>query len=96
MNIRFLPEAKAEFDASADWYDAQRTGLGIDFVARVRDALDRIAANPQVYGTVYRSVRKALVKKFPFVILYQEEDGEVLVISVFHTSRDPSVWKLRV
>jgi hypothetical protein len=64
MNFRFLPEAKAEFDASADWYDAQRTGLGIDFVARVKDALDRIAANPQVYGTVYRRV--SISEKIPF------------------------------
>jgi len=71
MNIRFLPEAKAEFDASADWYDAQRVGLGVDFVARIGDALVRIAANPQVHGTVYKNVRRGVVKKFPFVILYQ-------------------------
>jgi len=96
MSIRFLPEARVEFDASVDWYEAQRMGLGVDFVARVGDALERITANPQLHAIVYKKVRKAVVRKFPFVILYQKDAEEVLVISVFHTARDPSIWKSRV
>jgi hypothetical protein len=57
--IRLLPEAKAEFDAGADWYQQQRPGLGVDFVARVREVLNRIVANPQLHATVYGDVRKA-------------------------------------
>jgi plasmid stabilization system protein ParE len=63
--IRLLPEAKAEFDAAADWYEQQRVGLGINFVARVREAFQRLAANPQLHATVYGDVRKAVVRQFP-------------------------------
>jgi toxin ParE1/3/4 len=94
--LRLLPEARAEFDASADWYERQKPGLGVAFVGRVRDVLNRISANPQLHAVVYQNVRKAVVQRFPFVVLYQEDGGEVLVISVFHTSRNPSVWKSRV
>ena len=56
LPIRLLPEAKFEFDAAADWYELQRAGLGVDFVARVRAVLNRIAANPQMYAAVYGDV----------------------------------------
>ncbi len=94
--IRLLPEAKTEFDAGADWYEQQRPGLGVDFVARVREVLNRIAANPQLHATVYGDVRKAVVAQFPYVVLYPEDAGEVVVIAVFHTARDPAIWQSRV
>src|SRR5262245_52810411 len=94
--IRFLPEARDEYDQAADWYEQQRPGLGVDFIARVREVLQRIAANPRIHGVVYQDVRKAVVRRFPYVVLYREDQGEVVVISVFHTSRDPSIWQSRV
>src|SRR5262249_21676495 len=94
--IRLLPEAKAEFDDAADWYEQQRSGLGVDFVARVGAVTQRIAANPRMHAKVYKDVRKAVVPKFPYVVLYREEATEVIVISVFHTSRNPAIWQARV
>jgi toxin ParE1/3/4 len=94
--IRLLPEARVEFDAAADWYETRRAGLGVDFVARVRAVLNRIELNPQLYAAVYGDVQKAAVTRFPYVVLYREELGEVIVIAVFHTARDPSRWQSRV
>jgi len=95
LPVRLLPEAQAEFDAAVDWYE-QQAGLGADFVARVRDVINRVAANPKLHATVYQDVRKAVVTKFPYVVIYREEAGELLVVAVFHTSRDPSVWQSRI
>lgn len=96
LPIRFLPEAKTEFDDAADWYERQRAGLGADFVARVRDLLKTIAIAPERHAPVYGPVRKALVSRFPDIVVDREESTEIVVISVFHTSRDPSVWQSRV
>lgn len=95
LPIRFLPEARAEYDAAADWYERQKSGLGVDFIARVRMVLNGIEANPRLHAAVYGDVRKARVSRFPYVVLYREEPGEVIVISVFHTARDPSIWQSR-
>lgn len=94
--IRLLPEARAEFDQAADWYEDRRPGLGGTFVAGVRAALDRIAADPARHAVIYRDIRKSPVPKFPYIILYREEPGAILVVSVFHTSRNPSIWKARI
>ncbi len=95
LPVRLLPEARDEFDAATDWYE-QQAGLGDEFVARVREVFRRVAVNPKLHAKVYKDVRKAVVAKFPYVVLYQEEPGEVLIVSVFHTARDPAVWQGRV
>jgi plasmid stabilization system protein ParE len=94
--IRLVPEAKAEFDADADWYEEKQIGLGVDFVAKVRDVLNRIAKNPRIHATIHGDVRKAVVQRFPYIVLCVEEPDEVVVIAVFHTSRDPAIWKKRL
>jgi plasmid stabilization system protein ParE len=91
--IRLVPEAKAEFDADADWYEEKQIGLGVDFVAK--DVLNRIAKNPRIHATIHGDVRKAVVQRFPYIVLCVEEPDEVVVIAVFHTSRDPAIWKKR-
>jgi plasmid stabilization system protein ParE len=95
LPIRLLLEARAEFDAAVDHYQ-QQAGLGFDFIAKVRDVFNRIASIPQMHAVVYKDVRKAVVKRFPYVVLYREEAEEVIVVAVFHSSRDPAVWQSRV
>jgi plasmid stabilization system protein ParE len=95
LPIRFLPEAKFDFDDAVDWYE-KHTGLGKELVARVNEVLNRISLNPRLHAVTYKDVRKAVVRRFPYLVLYREEAGEVVVISVFHCSRDPSVWQSRV
>ena len=52
--------------------------------------------SPRLHAAVYGDVRKAVVTRFPCVVIYREDAGEVVIIAVFHTSRDPSVWQSRV
>lgn len=96
LPIVYLPEARAEFDDAADWYEQQRPGLSVDFTARVQEVLDRIAANPLLHQVVYQDVRRAVVRRFPYNVMYRVEPGFVLVVSVFHTRRNPAIWQGRV
>jgi plasmid stabilization system protein ParE len=96
LPVVFRRAARAEFDDAADWYEGRRVGLGAAFTAAVQRVLDRIAAQPDFYPQVYADVREALVSGFPYCVYYREEPGRVLVLSVFHTARDPSVWQGRV
>ena len=88
--------AQAEFDTSVAWYDTQQAGLGDDFAEAVQQTLDTIAANPKRYPEVYGEAREAAVAGFPFCVYYRVRPNRVVVLSVFHTSRDPSVWQGRV
>jgi plasmid stabilization system protein ParE len=96
LPVVFLPEAQAEFDQAADWYEEQKPGLGADFLAAVRKVVQRIEAAPALYAVVRKSVRMGMVERFPYAIFYRIEQDRILVISVFHTSRDPKIWRRRV
>ena len=87
--------ARAEFDAAADWYEQKRPGLGARFTAAVQQVFDRISANPQLHRVVLRDIRRAVVSGFPYCVYYRDRPTAVVVLSVFHTSRDPSVWQGR-
>lgn len=55
--IVFRRAARAEFDAAADWYEAERTGLGRDFLTETERVLACIVTQPGQFPTVYRDIR---------------------------------------
>lgn len=95
LPIVFRRAARAEFDDAADWYEQRRTGRGALFSAAVRQVLDRIADQPELYAEVFQDVREAPVMGYPYCVYYRVESGQLLVLAVFHTSRDPSNWQGR-
>ena len=95
LPVVLRPEARAEFDEAVDWYEQQRAGLGADFVAQVQAVLDRISTAPDLYAQVFREVRRAVVRRFPYAILYKVEPQHVVVLAVFHGRRDPKLWQAR-
>jgi toxin ParE1/3/4 len=95
LPVVFREEAEAEFHEAFDYYEQRRTGLGVDFVARVQRVFDRISENPKLHAVVFADVRKAVVTRFPYCVFYRSDETRVEVLAVFHTSRDPAVWQGR-
>lgn len=96
LPVVLTPEAQADYDEAYGWYERKAPGQGDVFAAKVQDVLDRIAANPRMHAEVYPNVRKAVMSKRPYIVLYVPEATEIVVISVFHTSRDPKIWQSRI
>lgn len=87
--------ARGDFDEAFDWYERQRPGLGVAFAERVQAVFDAISAMPELYAPVYRDVRKALVKPYPYSVIYRIRGNRVVVLAVFHSKRAPNIWKSR-
>ncbi len=96
MIIRFTPEADGELAEARQWYAHQSQDLDIEFMERIDDALSRIVRNPELYPVVYRTLRRAVVRRFPFAVFYEVIADEIQVVAVFHSRRDPERWKSRV
>jgi len=96
LPIVFRVEARVEFDEAFDWYEQQQAGLGVDFLMCVAELLERIELLPEAYEVVFENVRRAVVRKFPYLILYKVEPVQVVILAVFHSKRDPQVWQERV
>lgn len=94
--VVFRPEAEAEFGEAQDWYEARSRGLGGEFVAYVAAAVEQLRDEPDHLQRVDGEVRRALVRRFPYAVLYLADSESVVVLAVFHTSRDPNGWRARI
>lgn len=96
MNIRFTPDADAELADARQWYARQHEDLDMQFMECVDYALSRVVRDPQIYPIVYRDLRRAVLRRFPFAVFYEITTDEIRVIAVFHSRRDPERWQSRV
>ena len=87
--------AETEFGDSIAWYEGEREGLGEEFRAAIEGYFQRIADNPERFPQVRGEVRRAVVRRFPFVIHFLIQKEIIVVLSVFHTSREPEQLKSR-
>jgi plasmid stabilization system protein ParE len=87
------PEAEQDIAEAYDWYQQRRVGLGEDFLTCVDACMQGICRMPEMYAVVHEKYRRALVRRFPFAVIYECTAEIVTVYSVFHTSRDPDKWR---
>ncbi len=96
MNLLFHPAAESEFNAAIDYYEDIEKGLGYDFSLEIFSALERIISFPKAWLVIEDGIRRSLVRRFPYGILYAEEKDKIYVVAVMHLHRDPEYWKHRI
>ena len=72
-----------------DWYEAQKPGLGEEFLSELDDIYQKIKSHPEYFGKIKKDYRQAALKRFPFVIIFETIKKEVVIFAVFHTRRNP-------
>ena len=89
-------EAQEELDAAVGYYEVRSEGLGLDFLAVVSAGLSRIGQHPDRYPRHRRTVmRRHLLKRFPYAIIYREYDDRISIVAIAHGLRRPDYWKNR-
>ena len=88
-------EAEKDFDSSYEYYACDNKIVADNFFKQLNNSLETISQNPLGFQKTYKNVRRYVMRKFPFVIYYQISNIEIRVIAIFHTSRNPKIWKKR-
>lgn len=96
IRIEIRPEARNEMHQAFAWYEEKQPGLGYQFLFAVDVALERIRRHPKTFPLIEDEVRKALLRRFPYAILFELEDSRITVIAVYHGRRKPRGWTGRV
>ena len=100
MKLRIDPAAEEEAQQAAQWYEARHVGLGLEFLAAVDAALQRIREDPLQFPNLETlpdepNVRRFLLKRFPHAIVYEVVSTDIQILAVAHTRRRPQYWKKR-
>lgn len=96
MTLRLQREAARDIEKAAFWYDSQRLGLGTHFADEIYAIFDRIEESPRSFPVVHESLRRAVVRVFPFCVFFRETADAIDIVAVLHGSRDPVEWQSRV
>lgn len=89
------PLAKDDIIAAYLWYEKQRTGLGDEFINEIDSIYNRIISNPFQFPKIKRNYRKAVIRRFPFNVIFIIEEKIIFILAVFHANRNPDIWKKR-
>ncbi|WP_291991732.1 type II toxin-antitoxin system RelE/ParE family toxin [Candidatus Accumulibacter sp. ACC003] len=95
MKYAFHPEAETEFLHAIDYYEECEPGLGYDFAVEVYSAIERTIAYPMAWPSLAEDVRRSLVRRFPYGILYSQQDDVLFVVAIMHLRREPDYWQPR-
>jgi ParE toxin of type II toxin-antitoxin system, parDE len=96
MRPKFLDAAQAEFDESITYYEEQRDGLGFEFAEEVEEALARIEHYPEAWTKLSSRVRRCLVNRFPYGVLYEVRSERLIVVAIQNLHRKPESWRSRI
>jgi len=84
--------ARRELNDSAQYYEMESPGLGAAFLDEVERCLEIIADHPEAGAIVLGSVRRRLLRRFPYALLYSIKDDGVRVLAVMNLKRRPTYW----
>lgn len=95
LRLIFAPLARAEIVEALDWYEVRAQGMGRRLFGEIDALALRIVANPPQFPVVYKTVRRARLRQFPYSLFFRIEDEIVHVLACFHASREPRRWQRR-
>ena len=70
-------------------------GLGRDFLDDLQQAVNTLREHPEIGVQVSKGLRRMLLHRFPFSLIYSVETDAILIVSVAHHRQRPGYWKSR-
>ncbi len=95
FSVRFHPDAEAELNDAAAFLDNASPGLGAAFLDDLEHALTVITAHPEAAPLVQGRVRRKVLRKFPYSLLYSVVGSDIRLLAVSHHRRRPFYWRGR-
>jgi plasmid stabilization system protein ParE len=98
MTVGFHTGAEAELISAIDYYEEQERNLGADFSIEVYKTIQRVKTNPKSWTMVSQSIRRILVHRFPYAILYHFDaaSDDIFIVAIMHLRKKPGYWVKRI
>jgi len=91
------PDVYAELEHSRTWYEERANNLGTEFLIEVDRAIETVREAPRIWPIIEkdRSIRRYIVHRFPYSVVYRIKDHLIQIIAVMHLRRHPDYWRGR-
>ncbi|CAN5472528.1 type II toxin-antitoxin system RelE/ParE family toxin [soil metagenome] len=93
--VAFHPQAEAEFASATEFYRVERPTLAREFAGELERAVEFVRVNPEAGTPIRGAIRRWLIRRFPYSIIYREEENRIYILAVAHQRRRPEYWSDR-
>lgn len=95
LAISFHRAASEEFIEASAWYESKRLGLSLEFMSEIDRCVSQASINPFQFAVAHKDIRRVVAHRFPYSIYFRTEPNRIVVLAVFHSSRNPAIWLSR-
>ncbi len=96
MSFFFHPLAEQELRESVAYYHEISPKLGLTFTQAVHEAIQQAVMFPHAWTPLTPEIRRVLIHKFPYGILYQQLEEQIVILAVMNLNRKPDYWYKRI
>ncbi len=90
MPLVFREEAETDIREAFAWYRKNRPHRLPDLVDDLDAAFARLLEAPESHPLQHRTLRRLLLKKFPYGVYYSIVDDVIVVVAIYHAKRNPA------
>ena len=95
MTFKFHPDAELELNFAIDYYEECQERLGLEFAQEIYSTIHRIIDFPNAWQPMTSKTRRCLTNRFPFGVIYQILDNQIIIIAIMQQNQKPFYWKNR-
>jgi toxin ParE1/3/4 len=90
--IKFTEAAEKEYLEAIEYYNRQRPGLGYEFSVEIDSGMKYIERFDSAWQLLAKDIRRYLIKRFPYGIIYSIQNESIIVLSIMNLHREPKNW----
>lgn len=94
--VEFHKGAADDIRNATAWYRERNPEIAADFIEEIKRAVETIVEAPQRWPVGVNNTRRFLLWRFPFAVIYSEQESVIVVWALAHGSRRPGYWSSRV
>ena len=90
------PQAEAEADEAFEWYWSRSESSALAFDTELREAFSFLRRSPQMCAPYLRGMRRVMLHRFPYFVVFRELPRKIQIIAVAHAKRRSGYWRGRI
>jgi len=94
--VEYHEGAREDVKNAVAWYQKHSPKAALDFIEELNRATTTIREAPDRWPLGQNNTRRFLLWRFPFAIIYSEQESAIVIWGVAHGSRRPEYWTRRL
>lgn len=91
LPVHITSAATADVRAACHWLDEVRPGLGNQLLTELDPLVMTVSEKPEVYDTATRGCRRAVLRKFDYILAYRVLADRIEVLGLLHCRLDSAI-----